>query len=336
MQAIRFQSGGLVEQAELDIAPPQQGEVLLRLRAAGLCHTDYEILRGNYGAQAFPLVPCHEFAGEIVELGTGVAAGLLGARVSVSPNLGCGACDACRRGRINLCSALGAYGVTRDGGFAEYCVVRADRTVDIAALPFDIAALAEPLGCVLNGLSPFEPLLRQGAITTALIFGAGPMGMLMALALNDRGVGQVAICDPDPARRAFAADCGFEALDIATPSLDPLRQGCDLVVDATGRTAVAASLIDYAKNGGAILFFGVCPADQTIALSPFDMFRRQISAHGTHSLNDPDLPAAIEILQRIGPIARRLISHVLTLKEMAQVLRGTPPAGALKLQVQFS
>lgn len=335
MQAIRFQSGGRVECCALDTRPLQHGEVLLRVRAAGLCHTDYEILRGNYGARAFPLVPCHEFAGEIVALGAGVAPSRLGARVSVSPNLGCGTCDACRNGRINLCSDLGAYGVTQDGGFAEYCVLRADRAVDIGDLPYDIAALAEPLGCVLNGLSPIRHRLSQGEISTALIFGAGPMGILMALALQDHGVRRVVICDPDPARRRFASSFGVEPRDIGFAAQDSQPQGYDLVVEATGRIAVAAALIDHAKNGGAILFFGVCPADQSIALSPFDMFRRQISAHGTHSLNDPDLPAAIALLQRIGAPARRLISHVLTLEEMAQVLRSHPPAGALKLQVQF-
>ncbi len=335
MQAIRFQSGGQVDCASADLPSPQQGEVLLRLRAAGLCHTDYEILRGNYGAQAFPLIPCHEFAGEIHALGSGVAGWEIGARVAVSPNLGCGSCDACRNGRINLCSALGAYGVTQDGGFAEYCVLRADRLVDIGTLPFDIAALGEPLGCVLNGLSPLAHPLAQGTIRTALIFGAGPMGMLMALALQDQGVGRVMLCDPDPARRDFAGSFGFEAYDVAEERLDALRLSCDLVVDATGRADVAGALIAYARNGGHLLFFGVCPADQTIALSPFEMFRRQISAYGTHSLNDPDLPAAIKMLTRIGPIARRLISHVLTLDEMAQVLRGKPPAGALKMQVQF-
>lgn len=336
MQAILFQSGGRVECGRTDLPSPQQGEVLLRLRAAGLCHTDYEILRGNYGAQAFPLIPCHEFSGEIHALGAGVTAWQVGARVAVSPNLGCGSCDACRNGRINLCSALGAYGVTQDGGFAEYCVLRAERLVDIGALPFDIAALGEPLGCVLNGLSPLAHPLAQGTIRTALIFGAGPMGMLMALALKDRGVGQVMLCDPDPARRVFAGSFGFDAYDVAGHGLDALRQACDLVVDATGRADVAGALIDYARNGGHLLFFGVCPSDQTIALSPFEMFRRQISAYGTHSLNDPDLPAAIKMLTRIGPVARSLISHVLSLDEMAQVLRSKPPAGALKMQVQFS
>jgi D-altritol 5-dehydrogenase len=150
MRGIVFREGRRVSLELLTDPEPGTGEVVLAVKASGICHTDIEILRGNYGSSAFPLVPGHEFAGEVVALGAGVTDIGLGDRVVVDPNLGCGGCPACRRGRINLCEKLEAYGVTRNGGFAELCTVSAAQTVPIGALEWHVAALAEPLGCVLN------------------------------------------------------------------------------------------------------------------------------------------------------------------------------------------
>nr|MCU0909255.1 alcohol dehydrogenase catalytic domain-containing protein [Paracoccaceae bacterium] len=178
MRGLVFREGQAVAVETLPDPAPGPGEVVIAVRASGICHTDVEILRGNYGASAFPLVPGHEFAGEVVALGSGVASVAVGDRVVVDPNIGCGVCPACLRGRLNLCERLGACGVSRNGGFAAFCAVPADRLVAAGDLPWPVAALAEPLGCVLNGLSP----MAGRDCGRALVFGAGPIGLLMALA----------------------------------------------------------------------------------------------------------------------------------------------------------
>lgn len=109
MLAIVFHEGRKVTLEDLPDPKPGPGKVLIAVKASGICHTDIEILRGNYGSSAFPLVPGHEFAGEVAELGANVTGLAPGDRVVVDPNLGCGECPACRRGRINLCEQLGAY-----------------------------------------------------------------------------------------------------------------------------------------------------------------------------------------------------------------------------------
>ena len=330
MKAIVFPKKDRVEVAELPDPVAGPGEVVVRVRASGLCHTDLDVMHSNYGTSAFPVVPGHEYAGEVVEVGPGVANLAPGARVVIDPNLECGTCQACQRGWAHLCEHLGAYGVTVNGGFAALSVVRADRVYPIGDMPFDVAALAEPMGCVLNGLSPLEG--RQ--IARALVIGTGPMGLLMGLALKVRGAGEVIMADLDPARLERAATHGLMTVAVGTPELAALRQRCDLVVDATGSAAVAGSIVDYAANGGAALFFGVCPKDARIEISPFEIFRRQLSLFGTHSLNH-NIPAALDVINAIGPGIRDLVTHRLPLEGVADIMAGKKPPGSMKVQLEL-
>ena len=152
MQSIVFADKNQVAFTNLPDPKPGADEVVVDVRASGICHTDIEVLRGNYGTSAFPLVPGHEYAGEVSAVGADVTRVSVGDRVVVDPNIECGTCRACQRGWAHMCETLGAYGVTQNGGFADRSVVKASAVHSIGEMPFEIAALAEPLGCVLNGL----------------------------------------------------------------------------------------------------------------------------------------------------------------------------------------
>ncbi len=327
MKAIVFPAKGEVAVVDRPDPRPGPGEALIEVRASGICHTDLEVLAANYGTGAFPVVPGHEYAGIVAELGPGTDGPAPGTRVAVDPNLECGRCRACRRGAAHLCESLRAYGVTQDGGFAERSVVAASALHPIGDMPFALAALAEPMGCVLNGLGA----VLDASVRSALVFGAGPMGLLMALALKGRGVDDVAMVDLDEARLDLAAGFDLGAHAPGSAELAGLRRGVDLAVDATGVPAVAASLTDYAASGGKALFFGVCPSGARIEISPFEVFRRQLTLAGTHSLNH-NVPEAIAALgadaERIG----RLVSHRLPLDEVAAIFGGRAPPGSLKVQ----
>ena len=330
MRAIVFHEGQRVSLEQVPDPEPAQHEVVIAVKASGICHTDIEILRGNYGRSAFPLVPGHECAGEVVAVGRGVTHVSLGDRVVVDPNLGCGLCSACGRGRINLCENLGAYGVTRNGGFAEFCAVAADHVHPIGDLNWQVAALAEPLGCVLNGLSTLD----GRACTAAMVFGAGPIGLLMALALKWRGTGEITMVDVSEERLRLAESFGLTAVAAGSESLAALKRSQDFVADATGVPAVAEALPDYLRDGGAALFFGVCPQPARIQISPFEMFRRQLSLFGTHSLN-ANIPETVPLLQTHGAEAARLVSHSAGLEEIAAVFRNGVARGALKVQLRL-
>jgi len=164
----------------------------------------------------------------------------------------------------------------------------------------------------------------------ALIFGAGPMGLLMGLALKTMGLGEVTFCDVLEHRLALAEQLGFTAVASGSSALDEWSRQADLVVEATGVAAVASKVTSYMVNGGSGLFFGVCPSDARIDLSPFDMFRRQLTLAGTHSLNH-NIPRSLDVIAAIGPQIDHLVSHRLTLEEIAGHLATTPPENSLKV-----
>lgn len=329
MKAIQFQAKGQVAVCDLPDPVAGPGQVLIRVRASGLCHTDIDVLHARYGAGAFPLVPGHEYAGEVLALGEGVTGFHKGQRVVVDPNLSCGSCRSCKRGRFNLCETLGAYGVSTNGGFAELSVVDAFNLHDAGDLPFDQAALAEPMACILNGVSALAPTPQD----EALVIGAGPIGMLLAIALRTRGVTDITLADIDPQRLELAKSFGFKGID-SRGDMSRLRHSKDICADATGRAEVAGGMIDMLADGGRALFFGVCAPTARIEISPFEIFRRQLQLMGTHSLNR-NIPEALAAIRAEGPQIARLVSHKVGLQDVADFMQGHAPAGSLKIQVSF-
>lgn len=327
MRAIVFTNRDEVSLSDLPDPRPGSGEVVVDVRASGICHTDFEVLHGNYGTSSFPVIPGHEYAGVISELGPDVEGLRVGDRVVVDPNIECGQCRACLRGWAHLCEKLEAYGVTRHGGFAERSLIHGSAVRQIGDIPFGIAALAEPLGCVLNGLDAAQ----AGRARNGLIFGAGPIGLLLAIAMRAEGVEDIALVDIEDSRLGFAESFGFRALAAGSAELARYHQGVDLVADATGVPAVAADLTRYVANGGVGLFFGVCPSDARIEIAPFELFRRQITLAGSHSLNH-NIPQALKMLEAFESAFQRLVSHRMPLKDVAKVFNSGAPGGSLKIQ----
>ena len=327
MKAIVFTECNEVSFTDLPEPKPSPDDVVVEVKASGICHTDVEVLRGNYGTSAFPLVPGHEYAGTVVELGSAVTGIKLGDHVVVDPNIECGLCRPCKKGWAHLCESLGAYGVTQNGGFVERSLVRSSAVHQIGEMPFDIAALAEPIGCVLNGLDAAQATRAENA----LIFGAGPIGMLLALSMRNAGVAHIRMADINEERLNLAESFGFEAVAAQGSEMENFYEGIDLVADATGNAAVAGKLIRYIASGGTGLFFGVCPSDAHIEISPFELFRRQITLAGSHSLNH-NIPESLNVLRSTQDSMERLVSHRLPMSEIADVFDGTSPVAGLKVQ----
>jgi len=328
MKATTYLSLGEIQNKELADPTPSAQEVVIKVHASGICHTDIDVLHGRYGNSTFPLVPGHEYAGEVIAIGADVSSFSEGDRVVVDPNIHCGECRSCKKGLTNLCDKLGAYGVTVNGGFAEHSVVHQSNIIPIKDdLSFGVAALAEPVGCVLNGVDAFE----TDSIDSGLIFGAGPIGMLMALCLRTRGVNDITMVDLNESRLELAESFGLKAVAANSDDLAKLEKSIDLAVDATGVPKVAEGLINYTANGGNVLFFGVCPPGETINVSPHDVFRRQIRIAGTHSLNH-NIPEALTAIEQIGPDIERLISHSVELGDIKGFLEKSGPSDSLKIQ----
>ena len=225
MKAITYESLGEIQISELSVPEPSTTDVVVKVHASGICHTDIDILYGRYGSSKFPLVPGHEYAGELVSVGKDVTGFSVGDRVVIDPNFHCGQCRACKKGLTNLCDHLGAYGVTKNGGFAEFSVVHQDNVFPIGDLAYGLAALAEPAACVLNGLGEID----TDACENALIFGAGPIGMLMAMCLRTQGVMDVTMVDLDDSRLALAESYGLKGVAAGSSDLAALEHSVRLV-----------------------------------------------------------------------------------------------------------
>lgn len=334
MEAICYTEKGVAVTQALPMPELRPGHALVRVRAAGLCHTDIDVLHGRYGEGRFPLVPCHEYAG-VVEAVAGDVSGLaIGARVVVDPNLPCGECRACLKGLSNLCRDLKAYGVTENGGFAEYSLVRTDHLYGIGDLDFNLAALAEPLACVLNGLGSAGLRAGPSGTESALVFGTGPIGLLLALSMKAEGVASVTVADINEGRLAFAEGLGLKTAVSGSGALTERRRSFDFVADATGIARVVEGMIDFTADGGTVLVFGVCAPDQRISIAPFEIFRRQIRVAGSHSLNR-NIPEALAILRRDTGAMAQLVSHRLPLGEVLPFITKKYADPAM-MKVQFS
>lgn len=335
MQALLFNPDRTATIAHLPDPEPGEGEILLRVEAAGICHTDLDILAGRYPA-ALPRVPGHEFCGRIIDTGADANRFRRGDRVAVDPLVSCSVCRHCVAGRRNLCSSLKAYGADLDGGLAELVVVREQNCHPIGDLPAAIAALAEPLGCATLGVRRVAP----GPGDRALIIGAGPIGLLLATALRNRGVSSISAADLDPDRLEYARRFGVDRTILSGPDLVDRIHGTsgdddrsfDIVIDATGQPAVTQQATQLLDDNGTLLIFGVCPPGSHIALDPNEIYARQLTVLGSFSLCGT-LPEAITTLQISRLPLSDLVSHHYSLSEAVAAFAKVGKPGTLKIQV---
>jgi 2-desacetyl-2-hydroxyethyl bacteriochlorophyllide A dehydrogenase len=324
MRAVVFDGPGQVDVREVAEPEPRADEAVVRVAACGVCGTDSHIFRGEYMAD-YPIVGGHELAGTVAAVGSGVAEWREGDRVAVDPNIFCGACYFCRSNRANHCLHFSAVGVTRDGGFAEYVSAPARNLYRVPeGLSMEEAALVEPVSCVVYALQRVRVL----AGSSALIFGAGPMGQLLLQGLRRSGAASVTVVDRVASRLELAGRLGAECAVLATgdgPPRDQLRAlqplGFDVVVDATGLPKVVEQMFEFAKPTAKILFFGVCPKGEKAAISPYDVFQNDWEIYGSFALRYTFYPA-IDLISSGAVQVRPIVSHALPLTDLPAYMRG--------------
>ncbi|RIH87762.1 Starvation-sensing protein RspB [Calidithermus roseus] len=324
-----------LEVLEVPTPTPGPGQVRVRVGATGVCGTDLHLFDGHFHAR-FPLIPGHEIAGVIDQVGPGVSDLQEGQLVALDPVISCGQCWACRRGQRQHCLRFEALGVTQAGGFTQYVVAPATNAYPVQGLSAAEAAFAEPLGCVAWGILRLRP--EPGS--NALLFGAGPIGLLLMQALLVSGVAEVTVVDPVVERLALAKTLGAShTVQSGPPMAQALRDlkphGFDIVAEATGLPGVVEAMPQYAAVGGRLLIFGVAPEEATVRLSPYDIFQRDLSLIGSFSLNGT-LPLALSWLESGRIQVKPLISHRMPLEDLHKALKYKEHPGmgeALKVMI---
>ncbi len=250
----------MVEIIEKPLPVPGPGNVLLQIRAAGICGTDLHIISGKHPLARPPLVPGHEFCGVVCDLGSGVDSSLLNARVGSDSYRGCGDCAYCRTGRAQLCSrGTCEFGVDIDGGWAEYLEVPASNTY---LLPDGVSFAEAGAGCILNcPMAAVEKVgIRPG--DDVLIIGDGPSSLIMIQLARLKGAGRIVISGHRQRRLALARTLGADRIVNANTEdlgevLASLRMSPSVVIDAVGTSETFSRALRAAGAEGRVHLFGL-------------------------------------------------------------------------------
>ncbi len=336
MRAVIIDAPGIIRVDNVPDPTPRPDEVLVRVGACGICGTDLHIIDGDSPLARYPIIPGHEFAGEVVAVGSDVAQRYgkenitVGSRVAVEPNLYCGYCDSCRTGHENLCLNYAALGVTTNGAVAQYVAVPVAKAY---ALPDNISfregALIEPVSCAVHGMHILNP--RSG--DTFLIVGAGTMGLLLLQLAVRGGASRVAMVDVNAQRLALAEQLGPTRTysDIKQALKDePLGFNC--VIDATGVAPVIENAFMAVKRGGKLLIFGVASNEARISLSPFRIYNDEITIIGSMAVLF-SFQAALDLISSGVINTEAMLTKALPLQDFLEALDMVRYGKGVKTQI---
>jgi len=285
MRAVVYDAARSFSVREVPTPDPGRGQVRLAVETAGMCGTDLHLHDGGFFAR-YPLIPGHEIVGRVDALGEAVEDLALGDRVAADNTELCGHCAACRRDEPLFCSNFRSLGVNGPGAFAEYVIVSAAKCFSTSDMDLHTAVMTEPTACAVHGMDVLA--LRPGS--DVLVFGAGPTGLLLSQLLLHGGAARLTVAAPTEFKLAMARAYGADVtvrIDRSDPAqgIDDLRrhapEGYDVVVDATGAASVVAECAGLTRDGGTVFIYGMCEAQATVPLRPYEVFRRQLTIKGS-------------------------------------------------------
>ena len=311
------------------------GEVLVRSTIVGICGSDVHAAHGRHPFMSLPFWPGHEVIGVVEAAGPEAPADLVNRRVVIEPNLACGECTPCQRGRYNICATLDVFGCQTPGGMTDRFTIAADRVI---ALPDDLsdreAALIEPLA------TPVHAVRRAGDLTGArvVVLGAGPIGLFVTIAALHAGAERVVVADLLESKRARAERLGASgsfdssAPDAAEAAMRELGGKADVVFDCVSREATVRLAIEMLEKGGTIMTVGVPSGPTTIDLELIQ--DREIALLGNLMYVREDVEAAIALLrERRLPLAE-LITGVFPLDQAQQAFDASNDPEQVKVLVE--
>ncbi len=320
--------GQPLELREQPTPEPKGTEVLLKVLAAGVCHSDLHLADGYFDlgggkrmslqdrGMKLPVTLGHENVGEVVAVGPDARNVRTGQRMLVDPWIGCGTCPACQRNEDNLCAAMRSVGVFSNGGYADYLMVPHARYLfDIGDMPPERVA---PLAC--SGATTFGALKKVTTLRRepTVIIGAGGLG-LMCLALHQKMGGHSAVVvDIDPAKRDVAKKAGATAVvdSKAADAVDQIKSltngGAYAVIDLVGSSQTARLGYDSLAKGGKYIIVGLYGGDLTVSLPPIPM--RALTIQGSYVGSVPEMQELMDLVRRTGlpevPVTTRPLDDV--------------------------
>jgi L-iditol 2-dehydrogenase len=337
-QAVLVEPGRL-ELREVIPPHPGPGELLIQIKCALSCGTDLKAFRRGHPMWRLPAPFGHEFSGIVAEVGAGVGSFVRGDAVMAAPTAPCGDCFYCRRGQENLCAQAMERMVM--GGYADYLLIGAHVVARNTfhkpdELPFEAAALLEPLACVVHA----QEGARPESYESVLIIGAGPFGLLNMMALKMRGVREVVIAGRGAQRLEWAGQLGADRVINArqTGAAQTIAQingglGPDLVIECTGQVEGWEDAFGRVRRGGRVVFFGGCPVNTTLSVDTRRMHYDNLTLLAPFHFRPRDVRRAFELLceRKLG--FDRIVNARRPLSELAEVFAMMERGGVLKCAV---
>ncbi|MDD4850288.1 MAG: zinc-dependent alcohol dehydrogenase family protein [Gemmiger sp.] len=299
-------------------------DVLIQVKACGVCGTDVHIYEGDKGAADVtpPTILGHEFSGVVTAVGEKVTNCTVGDRVCIDPNCYCGKCDFCRQGIAHYCTDMIGYGTTVNGGFAEYCAVNQRQVYKLGAnTTFEQGAMTEPVACCLHGMDMCN--IHPGS--SVVVIGGGMIGLLMLQLARLAGAARIALLEPVESKRAVAKALGADIC------IDPLHEDVkaalasagltcvNTVIECVGRTATIGQAIDIVGNKGTVMMFGLTKPDDTIAIKPFEIFQKEIELKASF-INPYTQKRALELIDSGRLDVSSMVCKVASLDELEGIL----------------
>ncbi len=329
MRAVVIAAPGQVRIEQLPDPAPGSGEVVVQVEACGICGTDLHILDGDFAPTRYPIVPGHEFCGEVVATGPEGRGHRLGDFVAVDPSLFCGRCRYCRAGRFNLCESWDGVGVAHtNGACAEFVRVPAANAFALpSGVPRHFGTLVEPLACVVHGFDRIAA--RPG--DRYLVYGAGTMGLMLGQMARHAGASRVDMVDINTSRFEVARRLCADQIATSADALEGAG-GWDVVMDATGAVAAIEDGLSRVSRGGTFLAFGVASAGAMARFSPFRVYNDEITVMGSMAIVH-SFERALSLLDRGVIDCAAMVTHRLPLEDWGEAVSAFRHGAGLKTQV---
>lgn len=339
MKALRYEKPEVFDVVEVPLPKVRDGDVLIKVKACGVCGTDLHIHEGEFLAK-FPLIPGHETVGVVAAIGKDVKGFEIGERVVADNSELCNECFYCRRGQLLLCENFNAHGVTMDGGFAEYCAYPSGKVFKIHNLSDVEATLLEPASCAAHGLEKIAPKLGS----SVLMFGAGPTGLVLSQMLRQNGGCHVVVAAPQGLKMDLAKSLDAADVYIELSRKDPEAQfeqlkkdnpyGFDIVVEATGSPKILEDAINYVRRGGKLVVYGVYANAARVSWPPSKIFGDEITIIGSFS-ETYQFPAAIAYLDSGKVKVKGIVNKTYKIDQWAECLEAMKNKTAIKAAITF-
>ncbi len=343
MRAVVLYGPNDLRYEEVPTPTAQAGEIVIRTRAAAVCGTDLRIIDGTKTRGVrIPGIIGHEIAGEVWEVGPGVAGFRVGERVSVTPIVSCGFCFYCTHGMENVCSNMRALGYELAGGFAEYVAVPATAVGagNVRHLPeavsYEEGALAEPLACCVNGIEKAQVGLGQAV----LIVGAGPIGLMHVQLARAAGASEVIVSEPRPHRRRLASELG--ATTVVDPTTEDLAAvvaartaglGVDAVIMAVGVADIVGELLRLVRKGGFCNLFAGFAGIGEATISANVIHYNEVNVVGTSSSTRRHYEKALRLIATGVVNVRSLVTAQYPLARAAEAVAAVRRGDGLRVVV---